>query len=360
MAELKQVKLNTEVKAELDSLKYYENDSYSTVIKRLIEENTFLSVFDECSHLFNITEALNVMKRLVYEKTARATKDRNDNKKIDEFQALALAMFILNERIDLKDFITNRYKVIDYTSKSFITDKTIAEFNEKYVPEAEDTILKKLALIGKVFSEKLIAIIEDPTKRKKLFNIEETTIEILKEISSEAEVDFLPEMYTITEASIKYNYDVANEIRTLLNTEFKKKNKLTANNSYSGFSFTNSIINNDFDFIYYNKGRTTNTAEREFIVNSSGLVKYVNNHVEETVELEFILDVLGLTEILTKKAEANNTDYNSFINKQYKIKVEGTDKKKNITGFYLNVEELANNLFSFNIDFSEKVILNTS
>lgn len=331
-----------------------------SVLGSKLEENTFLSVFDECSHLFNITEALNVMKRLVYEKTARATKDRNDNKKIDEFQALALAMFILNERIDLKDFITNRYKVIDYTSKSFITDKTIAEFNEKYVPEAEDTILKKLALIGKVFSEKLIAIIEDPTKRKKLFNIEETTIEILKEISSEAEVDFLPEMYTITEASIKYNYDVANEIRTLLNTEFKKKNKLTANNSYSGFSFTNSIINNDFDFIYYNKGRTTNTAEREFIVNSSGLVKYVNNHVEETVELEFILDVLGLTEILTKKAEANNTDYNSFINKQYKIKVEGTDKKKNITGFYLNVEELANNLFSFNIDFSEKVILNTS
>lgn len=39
MAELKQVKLNSEVKAELDSLKYYENDSYSTVIKRLIEEN---------------------------------------------------------------------------------------------------------------------------------------------------------------------------------------------------------------------------------------------------------------------------------------------------------------------------------
>ena len=39
MVELKQVKLNADVKAELDSLKYYENDSYSTVIKRLIEEN---------------------------------------------------------------------------------------------------------------------------------------------------------------------------------------------------------------------------------------------------------------------------------------------------------------------------------
>jgi len=36
---LKQVKIHEDVKAELDSLKYFENDSYSTVIKRLIEEN---------------------------------------------------------------------------------------------------------------------------------------------------------------------------------------------------------------------------------------------------------------------------------------------------------------------------------
>ena len=54
-------------------------------------------------------------------------------KKIDEFQALSLAMFLLNERITFKDFITNRYKIIDYTSKSFITNEAIAEFNEKYV-----------------------------------------------------------------------------------------------------------------------------------------------------------------------------------------------------------------------------------
>ena len=37
--ELKQVKIHEDVKAELDLLKYFENDSYSTVIKRLIEEN---------------------------------------------------------------------------------------------------------------------------------------------------------------------------------------------------------------------------------------------------------------------------------------------------------------------------------
>ena len=42
-----------------------------------------------------------------------------------------------------------------------------------------------------------------------------------------------------------------------------------------------------------------------------------------------------------------------FIRKQNFIKVEGSSKDKNIKGFYLTPEELINNLFSFNIDFSK-------
>lgn len=109
-----------------------------------------------------------------------------------------------------------------------------------------------------------------------------------------------------TGTSNKYNYEVAIEVVNLLNNEFKKKNHLTGNRIYSGSIFVNSIVNNDFDFITYNKYRTKNTSEREFIINSSGLVKYVNNHVEETVELEDLLKYLNLEEVLKTKAEANN------------------------------------------------------
>ncbi len=52
MVEFKQVKLNEEVKLELDSLKYYENDSYSNVIKRLIEENKQLK--EDKKQLFHL------------------------------------------------------------------------------------------------------------------------------------------------------------------------------------------------------------------------------------------------------------------------------------------------------------------
>ena len=36
---LKLMKIEENVKADLDSLKYYENESYTSVIKRLVEEN---------------------------------------------------------------------------------------------------------------------------------------------------------------------------------------------------------------------------------------------------------------------------------------------------------------------------------
>lgn len=324
-----------------------------SVLGSKLGENSFTSIFDECSDLFYKMEALNVMKRAIYEKTGRAVKDRNDNTKIDNFTAFNLPLFLLNEPITFKDFITNRYKIINYTSESVISSADKEKFEEKYVPEAEDTILKKLAVIGKYFSTKLITIIENPSERKKLFNIEETTINILKQMEEEANVNFLPEMLKETTSSTKYNYDVKEEVIKLLNNDFKAKNRNVTN--YSGYHFTQSAINNDFSFITYNKGRTKNTADRQFIINSSGLVKYVNSsdNIEETVELEDILKYLGLEEILKEKAKANNVAYTDFIEKQYKIKVEGSKKKKNITGFYLTVEELANNLFGFNIDFSK-------
>ena len=285
-------------------------------------------------------EALNVMKRAIYERTGRAVKDRNDNTKIDEFIALNLPLFILNERIDLKDYITNRYKVINYSSESFISDSAIAKFNEKYVPEAEDTILKKLALIGKVFSEKLTAIIEDPTERKKLFNIEELTIEILKEMQEEAGVKFNPEMLKTTVASDKYNYDVATEIKTLLNTEFKKRiNK--HDNYYIASDFKQAALNSNFNFLIYNP------QEQKFLIKYSKFNKFINEHIEEYVELEEILEILDLKQLMEQEAKGTKfSNWSDYIRKSNRI---GSKVHK---GFYLEVEDLASKIF--NIQLTEE------
>ena len=334
-----------------------EETSGSTVsvLGSKIGENSFSSIFDECSHLFNIPEALNVMKRAVYEKTGRAVKDRNDNNKIDEFIALNLPIFILNpEGIKFKDFIINRYKIVNYSLESFLTEAAIEKFNKKYVPEAPDTILKKLALIGKVFSAKFIKVLEDPTERPKLFDVEKLTIEILKEMQEEAGVKFNKAMLKETTASTKYNYNVLAEIPKILSNEFKQKNFKRSNETYSNITFINSVTNNDFDFITYNRNRTEKTKDKEFIVNTSKLHDFINNKVEEYVELETILEALDLTETLKAKPDYKEP-YSKYIKKQHKIRIKepsGKVKEKSISGIYLTVEELANKLFSFNIDFS--------
>lgn len=310
-----------------------------SVLGSKLGENSFTSIFDECSHLFISVEALNVMKRAIYEKTGRSVKDRNDNNKIDEFIALNLPLFILNERLDLKDYITNRYKVINYSSESYISDSAIANFNKKYVPEAEDTILKKLALIGKVFSEKLIAIIEDPTERPKLFDIEKLTIDILKEIQEEAGVKFNPEMLKPTIASTKYNYDVATEIRSLLNTEFKKRiNK--HDNYYIGSDFKQAALNSNFNFLIYNPN------ELKFLIKYSNFNKFINDNIEEYVELEEVLEILDLKPILEQEAKKTKYSYEDYIRKSNRI---GSKVHK---GFYLDVEDLASKVF--NIQLSEE------
>lgn len=322
-----------------------------SVLGSKIGENSFPKVFDECSHLFKLDEAENVMKKAVYEKTARATKDKSDNTKIDEFKALGLPLFILNERQEFKDFITNRYKILHYSNESIIPDEEKMKFNQKYKPKNPKTILKKLNLIGKVFSERMIKIIEDYEQHDRLFNIEVTVIEILHEIADIAGVEFLPEMYEASAPSTTYNYDVKEEIRELLNQKFKEKNRLVGDNKYSGNSFVKSIENNDFPFIFYNRERTEQQKGKEFIIDKSKLVKYINKNIDAYVEIETIIEALNLTETLRKRAEKKGKDYYDYIVKnQENFTYMG--KKKNVRGFYLNTNEIISKIFSMNLNLN--------
>ena len=329
-----------------------------SVLGSKLEEDSFCKSFDECYNLLNQPETPDVMKKATQDKTTRITKNRADNKKSDVFNAFALPVFLLNERMEFKDYIRERYKIRDYTSKSYVTKEDRKKFDETYIPaDTEGTILRKLALIGNEYKKKIIPLIE--SKDKRLFNPEKLTIDLLHEIADDTskaigeKVEFLPEMYEITEDSSNYDYDISKEVIKLLNTEFKKKNKVI-NNEYTPRHFIESVKNNDFDFITYNR-YCKEGSDKHFLINFARLTKFVNNNVEETVEIESILDYLGLTDILKEKMgkEDYNESYEKYITKQNKIKVEGSKNPKNIRGFYLSINELINNLFSFNLDFTK-------
>ncbi|MCQ2737864.1 MAG: hypothetical protein MJ224_04595 [archaeon] len=322
-----------------------------SVLGSKLEENSFPAILDECDHLFKLDEANNVIKRAIYELTVRATKDRNDNKKIDNFQALGLPVFLLNEPQKFKDYITNRYKVIHYSNKSIITDLNKKQFNMKYKPKSQYTPLKIFNVIGKAFSEKMIKILEDSEQHNKLFDIENTIISILQEIGGEAGIDFIKEMYEATIASTQYNYDVKEAIKEVLNNEFKNKNRLPANYQYDSNTFIKSITKNDFPFIYYNRDRTIKTEDRHYIIDTYKLVNYINDKINEYVEIDTILESLGLTEILQQRANENNKSYSEYIKSQ--INFTYKNKNKNVRGFYLITDEVINNLFSMDLDLTK-------
>lgn len=341
-----------------------ESNSGSTVsvLGSKLEENSFSKPFDESYHLLNQPEIFDVMKKATQELITRITKDRNDNKKNDEFNAIGLPSFLLNERMEFPDYIRERYKITDYTNKSYVSKKDRVKFNKKYLPDdTENTVLRKLAIIGNEFKKKIIPLIEG--KDKRLLKPEELTIEILRDIAKETSIatgkpiDFLSEMYTITEPSKKYDYDVAEAIRNFLNKEFKKHNKIGGQRVYYSSHMVSSIKNNDFPSITYDKDN------ERFIFNASKFEKYINNHIEETtVELEEILDYLDLTETLNdryeeykKKAESDKRMKNKIKTfEEYIRKKQYLVKGKNISGFYLTTMEVMNNVFGLDYESSDE------
>ena len=105
-----------------------------------------------------------------------------------DYLALGLPIFTMNEYEEFKNYITRRYHISYYPSSMVVDDETAEEFENEYTPEYEDSPLKTLRHLGRAFADKIIPYID--SKSEELFNLEELTIKILKEISKEVEEEF--------------------------------------------------------------------------------------------------------------------------------------------------------------------------
>lgn len=323
-----------------------------SVVGSKLEENSFPKVFDECSHLFNDEEAINIMKRAIYEKTGRAVKDRGNNKKIDNFKALGLPVFLLNEPQDFKDYITNRYKIISYTTNSVISKEDKKKFNKEYIPTSPYSPLKSLNIIGKSFYLVMKDVLEDKEQHKKLFDIENLITEILKEIARIAGVDFAEEMYTTTNSSAKYNFNINQAIKEILNNDFKEKTKILNHNTKNRIEqiVLESVTRNDFNFITYNRNRSERNKEKKYIISRVKLEDYFKEKIPVYVEIEQIIEALNLDSTLKTRAYEEERDYSEYLRKkQYKI-ITAEGKQKNIQGFWVSEEDLIYKIFSLDYD----------
>lgn len=286
--------------------------STTSVFGSRLEDSTLPAIIDESHNLISSNDMQDPMKKCVYANTTRSTKDRTNNKLTDEFKALSLPIFTLNEYHEIKNYISRRYHVNYYPSSMRVSDEKAEEFDIEYSPEYENSPLKCLRHLGKAFADKFIPYIEDNSKE--LFNLEKLTIKILKEIAEEVGTDFIDEVYHIQESNDNFNQDNRITIHNGLNKLFRKSHRTYADR-YQPIDFIHCADNGEISWLY-RKGNGN------FVINKSGFEKEVSKIVGETMTYTDILSELDI--------DTNNKE----SKQQY-------TKKGNIRGFEVTMQEVA-------------------
>ena len=197
--------------------------STTSVFGSVLEESTLPNIIDEAYDLICKDDMQDPMKSCIYEETSRSVKNKQDNSRIDEFKALGLPIFTLNEYKEIKKFISRRYHVCYYTSRMTVSDKKAFEFEMKYSPRYSESPLISLRHLGRAFADKFIPYLEQNSPE--LYELEELTVKILREITDEVGTSFLPEVYKIQDSSDVLNEDLKISITSELNKLFRKNHR---------------------------------------------------------------------------------------------------------------------------------------
>lgn len=284
----------------------------TSVFGSRLEDSTLPAIIDESHVLISREDMQDPMKKCVYNKITRSTKDKTNNKLTDEFKALSLPIFTLNEYHEIKNYMSRRYHVNFYPSSMKVSDSKAKEFDIEYSPEYQDSPLKCLRHLGRAFADKFIPYIEDNSSE--LFDLEKLTIKILKEIAEEVGVDFIDEVYHIQESNDNFNQDNKITITNGLNAQFRK-NHYTYGTAYTLNDLKECADKGEISWLYQ-KG------DDGFVINKAGFEKNVSAIVGEN---------MTYTEILTElEIDTDNKEYMQIYT-----------KKGNVRGFEVNEDELA-------------------
>lgn len=306
--------------------------STTSVFGSRLEESTLPAIIDEAYTLISREDMQDPMKRCIYNKDTRSTKDKSNTQITIDYLALGLPIFTMNEYEEFKNFITRRYHISYYPSSMKVTDNEAIEFENKYSPEYEDSPLKALRHLGRAFADKIIPYIE--SKSKELNNLETLTIKILKQIANDVEEEFNPSVYEIQESTDDFSQDKCTTIRNGLNKLFSSIHYKPYNINYTIGDFISCANNGEINWLYY---RNTNTS---FVINKKGFEKEVSQIVGENMDYISILNEINIpTDNISSKTIHTN--------------------RGNTRGFEITFEELSKNLFGMYIPVYDNTKENT-
>ena len=297
--------------------------STTSVFGSRLEESTLPAIIDEAHTLISQEVMQDPMKRCIYSKDTRSTKDKTNTQLTIDYLALGLPIFTMNEYEEFKNFISRRYHISYYPSSMKVSDDDAEEFENKYCPEYEDSPLKALRYLGRAFADKFIPYIE--SQSEELFKLEKLTIKILKEIAEEVGEKFNPSVYKIQESVDNFDQDNCATIRSGLNKLFTSTHKKNPNREYILGDFIVCAKTGEINWLYYRKNNET------FVINKKGFEKEVSRIVGENMDYETILKELDITNITNKDKVISTT-------------------RGNTRGFEINRNDLILKVFDMYID----------
>lgn len=282
-------------------------------------ENTYTLLVDEAWNLLSNKDNEETLKKAITNLTVRAVKNKYDNDKVDEYPGLRIPIYTMNDNTPVieKEEFKKRHKVLYYDNSMKLSKKQIKEFIKKYKPESPDSPLNQLKHLGKVFASKFEVYLAD--KSNKLHDLEELTVDILKEIAEEYDTPFDTAYYTIQEFDTDEE-DLGAKIRDGLNKLFFKNHKtLYGYDGIASKDFEFSAKYGEFTWLDYQP------KKERYLIHVKEFEKEVSNITREYLQIEDIFDALDIT-----LDESDNKDgfktYTKFKGKTtYAVKIKEFD-----------------------------------
>ena len=306
----------------------------TSVFGSRLEESTLPAIIDEAYKLISQEDMQDPMKRCIYNKDSRSTKDKSNPQITINYLALGLPIFTMNEYKELKNFTTRRYHINYYSPSMVVSDEDADEFEKKYAPEYEDSPLKELRYLGRAFADKFIPYIE--SKSEELFNLEKLTIKILKEIAKEVGEEFNASVYKIQESADNFDEDKCITIRSGLNKLFRKNHYKAPSLNYTLMDFIDCANTGEINWLYYkNAPKDRSKDEKDnpatFVINKKGFEKEVSQIVGENMDYNSILEELDIS---TENITSDQIHTNRGNTRGFKISSE--DLIQNVFDMYIN------------------------
>ena len=285
-----------------------------------LEENTLPLLLDESRILFEIPDMEEIQKRNIWNKETRSTKQRTgNNRNLDNFIALRMPIYTLNNPPRFKPEFLRRYKINSYDKSMIITEKEDKEFRKKYNPGSPNSPLKVLRYLGKAFADRLIPYIEE--ENSEIYDIEELTINILKDISDWCNTAFAPSIYHIQDSAEGLEIDEYSLIQKELSKEFNKVHK-TNYTGYKGFTeadFISCAQKNEISWLYH--VTTKKTGEDVFAIHKTEFEFYISEICSRSLKAPEIMEIMGIELDKDINTKGFNTPFTKGITRKgFKLK----------------------------------------